>query len=98
MENLSLNEQLANVGIEIYRMKRWQGNEKYFFASFRRALDLIWKIIDLNKDKGYSTLKELTRLKALLIDAYLGGKEYQTKLDDLIRYFDYFINQTRRAK
>ncbi len=97
VENLSLIEQLANVGIEIYRMKRWQGeNEKYFEASFKRALDLLFKIIELNKNSGYGTLKELTRLKTLLIDAYLGGKEHNTKIEDLLKYFNYFINQVRR--
>lgn len=99
MENLSLIEQLANIGIEIYRMKRWQGvDENYFQASFNRALDLLLRTIELHKNSSYGVLKELTRLKEILIDAYLGGKEYNTDLDGLIKYFDYFINLARKNK
>lgn len=91
---MNLIEQLANVGIEVYRMQRWKDkNEKYFVASFQRALDFLIKTIEENKDKDLVVLKELTRLKTLLIDAYLGGKEHNTKIEDLLKYFDYFIKK-----
>ena len=92
LEKITLNEQLANIGIEVYRMKRWENDPRYFEASFSRALDLLMRIIELNKNKS-GALKELVRLKTLLIDAYTGGKEFDTKLDDLLKYFDYFINK-----
>jgi hypothetical protein len=89
-QKLSLIEQLANIGSEIYRVKMWQGkDEKLFENSIIRALDLFNLTLSDPKNKG--RLKEVARAKELFLDAvYNGSKEYKTTLDDLDKYFYQF--------
>ncbi len=89
-QKLSLIEQLANIGSEIYRVKMWQGkDEKFFENSIIRALDLFNLTLSDPKNKG--RLKEIARAKELFLDAvYNGAKEYETTLDDLDKYFYQF--------
>lgn len=95
LEKISLNEQLANIGIKVCRIKKWENEPRYFEASFNQAFDLLMSVIELNKNNNGGALKELIRLKALLIDAYVGGREFNAKLNDFLKYFDYFINQIK---
>ena len=89
-QKLSLIEQLANIGSEIYRVKMWQGkDEKLFENSIIRVLDLFNLTLSDPKNKG--RLKEVAIAKELFLDAvYNGGKEYRTSLDDLDKYFYQF--------
>lgn len=83
---LSLAEQLANVGSEVGRMRRWQGQSPELFdRAFLRALELLDLTIGDTRWQGRR--KELSRVRAFLCDAMLGGKEYGTTLADLDRYF-----------
>jgi hypothetical protein len=89
-QKLSLIEQLANIGSEVYRVKMWQGKDKKLFEnSIMRALDLFNLTLSDPKNKG--RLKEVARAKELFLDAvYNGAKEYETTLDDLDKYFYQF--------
>jgi hypothetical protein len=89
-QRLSLIEQLANIGSEIYRVKMWQGkDEKLFENSIIRVIELFNLTLSDPKNKG--RLKEVARAKELFLDAvYNGGKEYKTSLDDLDKYFYQF--------
>jgi hypothetical protein len=89
-QKLSLIEQLANIGSEIYRVKMWQGkDEKLFENSIIRVIELFNLTLSDPKNKG--RLKEVARAKELFLDAvYNGGKEYRTSLDDLDKYFYQF--------
>jgi hypothetical protein len=89
-QKLSLIEQLANIGSEIYRVKMWQGKDKKLFEnSIIRVLDLFNFTLSDPKNKG--RLKEVARAKELFLDAvYNGAKEYETTLDDLDKYFYQF--------
>jgi hypothetical protein len=89
-QKLSLIEQLANIGSEVYRVKMWQEkDEKLFENSIIRALDLFNLTLSDPKNKG--RLKEVARAKELFLDAvYNGSKEYETTLDDLDKYFYQF--------
>jgi hypothetical protein len=89
-QRLSLIEQLANIGSEIYRVKMWQGkDEKLFENSIIRVIELFNLTLSDPKNKG--RLKEIARAKELFLDAvYNGGKEYRTSLDDLDKYFYQF--------
>jgi hypothetical protein len=89
-QELSLIEQLANIGSEIYRAKMWQGkDEKLFENSTLRVLDLFDLTLSDPKNKG--RLKEVARAKELFLDAvYNGAKEYKTSLEDLDKYFYQF--------
>ena len=89
-QELSLVEQLANIGSEVYRVKMWQGkDEKLFENSVLRALDLFY--LTLSDPKNKERLKEIARVKELFLDAvYNGAKEYKTTLEDLDKYFYQF--------
>ncbi len=89
-QRLSLIEQLANIGSEIYRVKMWQGKDKKLFEnSIIRVIELFNLTLSDPKNKG--RLKEVARAKELFLDAvYNEGKEYRTSLDDLDKYFYQF--------
>ena len=89
-QKLSLIEQLANIGSEVYRVKMWQGKDKKLFEnSIMRVLDLFNLTLSDPKNKG--RLKEVARAKELFLDAvYNGAKEYKTTLEDLDKYFYQF--------
>lgn len=94
---LSLAEQMANIGSEVSRMLRWRGRDKKLFeGAFFRALELFDLTI---KDKRWrKRLKEIVRAREVLGDAFLGGKEYGSRLKDLERYFFYFALAARVKK
>jgi len=83
----TIADQLANVGSEVGRIRKWQTrNPEIAERPFIRAL----KLLDLTiTDPRYSgpRRRELTRVRSFLCDAMDGGKEYQTTLENLDRYF-----------
>jgi len=88
---MTLAEQLGNVGSEVSRIISWQkkGNEEYSKQAFYRALELLDLTI---KDKRWQgpKLKELCRLREVLCDSFLGGYSYNTPLEFFQKYFDQF--------
>lgn len=90
---LSLAEQLGNIGSEVSRMIRARGNEKRFENAVLRALELF--DLTISDPRWRQRLKELTRARELLCDAIYGGPEYGTSLEDLSKYFDYFALAAR---
>jgi hypothetical protein len=83
---LSLAEQLANVGSEVGRAHRWQGRDERLAATaFERALELL--DLTLADPRWRDRLREIARARELLCDAADGGREYRTTLEDLDRYF-----------
>lgn len=92
---LSLIQQLGNVGSEVSRALRWKGKDDNLFEqAMIRALELLDLSIQDSRWKG--RLKELTRARELLCDAWLGGKEYRSDLDGLNRYFFAFALAARK--
>ena len=82
----SLVDQLANVGSEVGRMRKWQGrNPDLCERAFVRALELLG--LTISDPRWTGRRKELTRARTFLCDAMEGGKEHGTTLDDLDRYF-----------
>lgn len=85
-QTLSLVEQMANIGSEVGRALRWQGQDAELFSgAARRALELFDLTIGDPRWRG--RLKEITRARELFCDAIAGGKEYGSSLEDLDRYF-----------
>lgn len=94
---LSLVEQLANVGSEVGRMRRWRGrDEKAMNAAFERALELL--DLTLADARWRHRLREIARARELLCDAAMGGTEYGTTLEDLDRYFLAFAVAARKNR
>ena len=96
-QKLSLAEQLANVGSEVGRMRRWAGrDERLMTAAFERALELL--DLTLADRRWRNRLREIARARELLCDAAAGGKEYGTTLDAMDRYFLAFALAARSAR
>ncbi|MGC8976991.1 MAG: hypothetical protein ACP5OB_05145 [Candidatus Ratteibacteria bacterium] len=83
-------EQMANIGMEILRGIRWKNeNEKNFNLSIERAIELI----DLTKidPKNKKRLKEICRLKEVLIDYFWGKNEFNSSDEKWENYFNPFL-------
>lgn len=92
---LSLAEQLANIGSEVNRARRWQGkDENIFWGAVERALELF--DLTLKDQRWRGRLREIARVREVFCDAVLGEKNYQTSLKDLERYFLPFALFARR--
>lgn len=99
---LSISEQMGNIGSEVSRASRQEGKDKKLFdAASDRALELFdltlsdkrWQKNSGSGSKnggGKGRLREIGRAREFFCDAISGGKEYGTKLADLQKYFDYF--------
>ena len=93
-QELSLAEQLANVGSEVGRMRRHA--EPASAPAFERALELL--DLPLADPRWKGRRKEIARARELLCDAALGGREYGTTLEALDRYFLAFAVLARRGR
>lgn len=94
---LSLAEQLGNIGSEVGRARAWHGkDDQSFWGAVLRALELF----DLTQEDGRwnRQRKELDRARESFADAVLGGKEYQSTLSDLERYFMQFALVVSRTR
>jgi len=94
---LSLIEQLAHIGSEVGRARKWQGqDENSFNGAVDRALDLFDLTLVDSRWKGRH--KEIARARELFCAAALGEIEYQTSLADLDSYFSTFAMAAARAR
>ena len=94
-QTLSLCEQLANIGSEISRARRWQEKDaKIFEGAWLRALELFELTLTDNRWRG--RWREIARAREVFLDAASGSKEYKSSLEDLVRYFDSFALCARR--
>lgn len=85
----SLFEQLANVGTDIDRVIFWRksNDQEQSKKAFERALELLDLTIADAKHKG-GTLKELVRMREVLVDYFVFDNEYGST-DQL--WHDYFF-------
>jgi hypothetical protein len=90
---LSLSEQLGNIGSEVSRTLRAQGDEQRFWNAVSRCLELF--DLTLSDVRWRKRLKEITRARELFCGAILGSNEYETSLEDLDRYFYSFAFAAR---
>ena len=87
---MTLAEQMLNIGSEVSRANRWRskGYEVQCHRAADRALELVSLTIDAHKKRP--GLKELCRLYEVMADFYYGDNEYNTTATSLQRYFDVF--------
>lgn len=92
---LSLVEQLANIGSEVGRAIKWRnkGHKHYSQIAFERALELLSLTIDDPKNRF--RLKEPTRLYELLVDYFVGDNFYGSSDEFWNRYFLAFAYAAR---
>jgi len=92
-----LADQLANVGSEVGRMRRWHGrNPEVCEHAFLRALELL--DLTIGDARWSGRRKELSRARACLCDAMLGGREHGSTLEELDRYFLAFAVAARAGR
>lgn len=89
---LSLYEQLGNVGSEVGRALRWKTrNPQIAQRAFERALELMdFTLDDPRHRRSVARLRELARAREVLVDFLAGSNEYQSTGDSIQRYFDAF--------
>jgi hypothetical protein len=86
-QNLSLIEQLANVGSEVERALKWRekSNPEYSASAFERALELLDYTTDGIND--FYRLRELKRLREVLVDYFIGANIYSSSAVSFRKYF-----------
>jgi len=93
-QQLSLIEQLGNIGSEVGRAAKWQEKDKEIFQNtVDRALELFDLTLDDPRWKG--RLREIARAREVFCDIIFGDVKYKTSLEDLDRYFSHFALAAR---
>lgn len=88
---LSLMEQLANVGSEIERTILWKkkGNLEYSQKAFERGLELL--DLTISDPKNKLRLREITRAREALVDHFVFDNEYAST-DEIWHNYFYSFN------
>ena len=96
---LSLVEQLANVGSEVGRAcrARSQGNEARFEAALARALEL-FDITLADRRWGLPRLREIARARETTVDFLVGDNAFDSSAISIDRYFTPFAVAARTAR
>ena len=94
---LSLAEQLGNIGSEVSRAVRWSGRNQELA---RGALDRALELFDLTLDdprhrKSLPRLRELARAREVVVDFFDGANEYHSTAASLQKYFDAYALAAR---
>jgi hypothetical protein len=86
-QTLSLVEQLANVGSEVERALNWaaKGNPEYSLGAFERGLELL--DFTISDPRRLGRLRELTRLREVLLDYFLGENAFGSTASSWRSYF-----------
>src|SRR5262245_51751621 len=95
---LSIAEQLGNVGSEVGRAIRWSSSQP---ARAETALHRALELLDLTLDdprhrKSVARLREIARAREVVIDFLAGSNEYSSTGVSLQKYFDAFAMAARR--
>ena len=95
---LSLMEQLGNIGSEVERAINWsrKGNGEYSRLAFYRALELI--DLTLRDPKHRGRLREIARVREALADYFAFSNEYHTTEAQWRKYFHSFAFAARLGR
>lgn len=94
-EKLNFFEQMANIGSEVQRGIVWKNkkNDEYSQKAIERAFELL--SLTITNQQKQKKLKELTRLRELLVDYFFGQNQYSSTDDFWQKYF-YAFNYAAR--
>jgi hypothetical protein len=90
---LSLVEQLGNIGSEVSRTLSSKGDKIRLGNAALRALELF--DLTICDTRWKNRLKEITRAREIFCDIVYGDSGYGITLEDLNRYFYYFAYAAR---
>lgn len=97
-QELSLVEQLGNIGSEIHRAIMFkEKDETRYMSACDRALELMDFTLQDRRWNGLR-LRELARVREMIGDAMFGGKEYGITFEYLDHYFFGFAYAARVRK
>jgi hypothetical protein len=87
---------MANIGSEVERALNWRtkNNQAYSQKAYERALDLLDMTLD-SVERG-SHLKELARVREMIVDYFSGVNIYSSSDSSWKKYFSYFTYAARR--
>lgn len=96
---LSLAEQLGNIGSEVGRAFRWQSrNPDVARGALYRALELFdLTLADPRHVASLPRLREIARAREVVADFLAGPNQYGSTGPSLQKYFDAFAIAARRA-
>lgn len=96
LNKLTFFEQMAHIGSEVERTILWRSkNKDYSKKACFRALDLL--DLTLADPKNKTRLKELTRLREILVDYFMFDNQYSSS-DQLWQKYFYPFNYVARRK
>jgi len=89
-QKFSFCEQLANIGSEVFRAISWrQKKPVYSQLAFERALELLDLTLEASV-KSRPKLKELARLREVLVDYFFSDNVYRSSDQNWKNYFGAF--------
>lgn len=94
-ERLTFIEQMANLGSEVERSILWRekGNQLFSKKAFERALELL--DLTTSSPLNRKRLRELVRLREVLVDYFYGENQFSSS-DKLWRNYFYPFNYAAR--
>ena len=93
-QELSLVEQLGNIGTEVSRVQRWFNKDKKSYDNaVLRTLELFDLTLSDSRWKGH--LKEIVRTREVFCDIVSGSNEYKSSFEDLEEYFYHYAFAAR---
>ena len=97
-QQLTFPEQMANIGSEVGRAIQWgkKNNPEFREQAILRALELLYLTIEAQQKKR--SVKELTRLREVLLDYFYCDNIYKTTDTALDKYFLAFNILARKNK
>ena len=96
--DLTLLEQLGNIGSEVERTLRWRekGNLEYSMRALDRTLELFDLTLACPRNKG--RLREVARAREVFLDFIVGENEFVSSGESLRRYFLPFAYAARLGR
>ena len=87
---MSLCEQMANIGSEVSRAFNWRNKGKDDLS--KKAVDRALELLDLTAGslKQYPRLKEVLRVREALVDYFYGENMFSSSETQWRKYFDAF--------
>ncbi len=98
-QELSLREQLGNIGSEISRAARWMSkNPEVSRNALDRALDLFELTLDDPRvRRSPARLREIARAREVVADYFAGPNQYGSSAASLQQYFDAYALAARQG-